>query len=156
MRTKMIIAGIITACILPVVTFSQMHPNEFGDKKEKIEAFKIAFITQRLNLTPEEAQRFWPVYYQNHDRIEGIHKDFQKKYGELLDDIDNITDEQAGEILNGFITMQNEKVKAEGEMILEMKKILPAKKILKLHRAEEDFKRVLLQKIREMRGPLEE
>src|SRR5882762_10293643 len=27
-----------------------------------IETMKIAFITKRLNLTPEEAQRFWPIY----------------------------------------------------------------------------------------------
>lgn len=31
---------------------------------DKIESLRIAFISERLNLTPEEAQKFWPVYNQ--------------------------------------------------------------------------------------------
>jgi hypothetical protein len=30
----------------------------------RLEALKIAYITNRLNLTPEEAQKFWPIYNQ--------------------------------------------------------------------------------------------
>jgi hypothetical protein len=33
-----------------------------GPKRPMLEAYKTAFITQRLNLTPEEAQKFWPIY----------------------------------------------------------------------------------------------
>ena len=33
-----------------------------GQNQDKIESFKIAFITQRLNLTAEEAQKFWPIF----------------------------------------------------------------------------------------------
>lgn len=41
----------------------QVHaqPNQ-QSAKDQIEALRIAFISQQLNLTPEEAQRFWPVY----------------------------------------------------------------------------------------------
>lgn len=31
---------------------------------ERLEALKIAYLTKKLNLTTEEAQRFWPVYNQ--------------------------------------------------------------------------------------------
>jgi len=33
-----------------------------GPKRPMLEAYKTAFITQRLNLSPEEAQKFWPIY----------------------------------------------------------------------------------------------
>lgn len=42
---------------------------------EKIKALKIAFITQKLQLTPEEAQRFWPVYDQYENEIKALQMD---------------------------------------------------------------------------------
>jgi hypothetical protein len=30
----------------------------------RLEALKIAYITNKLNLSPEEAQKFWPIYNQ--------------------------------------------------------------------------------------------
>jgi hypothetical protein len=39
--------------------FSQQSQDPDGSR---IEALKIAYLTKKLNLSPEEAQRFWPVY----------------------------------------------------------------------------------------------
>ena len=39
---------------------------------EKIQALKIAFITQKLQLTPDEAQKFWPIYNQYDNEVHGI------------------------------------------------------------------------------------
>jgi len=39
----------------------QEQPN---DPQQTIEALKVAFISKEINLTPEEAQKFWPVYNQ--------------------------------------------------------------------------------------------
>ena len=38
-----------------------------GDDSKKIQAMEVAYITKELNLTPEEAQKFWPVFnrYRN-------------------------------------------------------------------------------------------
>ena len=45
--------------------FAQENPSDLTEKKQQnIEALKVAFITKELNLTPEEAQKFWPVYNQ--------------------------------------------------------------------------------------------
>jgi hypothetical protein len=52
MKTLFIILFLIHT--LPV--FSQ------EDDRGKIEALKIAYLTKKLNLSPEEAQRFWPIY----------------------------------------------------------------------------------------------
>jgi hypothetical protein len=40
--------------------------------RERIKAQRIAFITQRLALTPDEAQKFWPVYNQFSDELDGV------------------------------------------------------------------------------------
>lgn len=55
-----------------------------GDQKEKgggqrLEALKIAYLTKKLDLTSEEAQRFWPVYNKYTDEIHGIRKEQKDK-----------------------------------------------------------------------------
>jgi flagellar biosynthesis component FlhA len=35
-----------------------------GQNGNRLEALKIAYITNKLNLSPEEAQKFWPIYNQ--------------------------------------------------------------------------------------------
>ena len=51
--------------------------NDFNQKAEKVQALKIAFITQKLDLTSDEAQRFWPVYnrYENEIKQTMVDKD---------------------------------------------------------------------------------
>ncbi|MDE3211973.1 MAG: hypothetical protein KGM98_01965, partial [Bacteroidota bacterium] len=44
---------------------------------EKIQALKIAFITQRLQLTPQEAQQFWPIYDQYQTEIRNLQLDYR-------------------------------------------------------------------------------
>ncbi len=39
---------------------------------KKIQAMEMAFITKELNLTPDEAQKFWPVFNQYRNELKGI------------------------------------------------------------------------------------
>jgi len=48
-----------------------------SDKGEKIEALRIAFISQQLNLTPQEAQKFWPVYNQFNGDMKTLRQNFK-------------------------------------------------------------------------------
>jgi hypothetical protein len=63
--------NIILILALFLSSLTGVFAQEVDPKKaEKIESLKIAFITQKLNITPEEAQKFWPVYtrYENEMR----------------------------------------------------------------------------------------
>lgn len=44
-------------------------------KQEKIQALYVAYVTQQLQFTPDEAQRFWPVHTQFTTELRGIKKD---------------------------------------------------------------------------------
>jgi Skp family chaperone for outer membrane proteins len=41
-------------------------------REEKIKALYVAYITQQLNLTPDEAQKFWPLHAQYENELEAI------------------------------------------------------------------------------------
>jgi len=54
-----------------------------GPKRPMLEAYKTAFITQRLNLSPEEAQKFWPIYNIYISEIRQANADYRRDGDEL-------------------------------------------------------------------------
>ena len=82
----------VAACLLMAVPlFAQPQggrPSEEQRKKEfeRIQAEKIAFITQELDLTPEEAQVFWPVYNQCWKELLAANKKKMDAFGEFRGD----------------------------------------------------------------------
>jgi hypothetical protein len=130
------------------ISYSQPD-RAFQKKKEQIKAQKIAFITSQLNLTPQEAEKFWPVYNESEVKKEEIKKEFMKS--EEIEDIDieKLTDEEATKIADDQIIMAQRLLDLQKEYHIKYKSILPIKKIVKLYQAEKEFRHVLLQRIRE-------
>src|SRR4029077_7532326 len=58
--------------------------NDKEDRAQKIQALKIAFITQKLELSADEAQKFWPVYNRYEAEIRQVITD-NKIGGDALD-----------------------------------------------------------------------
>jgi len=58
-------------------SFSVAFAQEGDDqtKQEKIQALYVAYVTQQLQLTPDEAQKFWPLHTQFANEIKGVGKD---------------------------------------------------------------------------------
>lgn len=74
MKKVILIATLFLTAFTSVV--KAQDDNEPGAKrKERIQALYVAFITQRLSLTSEDAQKFWPVYNQYDNDIQNVRKD---------------------------------------------------------------------------------
>ena len=61
------------------VVFAQGNPT--GDditRQERVKALYVAYVTQQLALTPEEAQKFWPVHTQFETELKGVKKDLSE------------------------------------------------------------------------------
>lgn len=70
---------ILTLLFGSVAAFAQ--DNQTGDdltKQEKIRALYVAYVTQQLALTPDEAQKFWPVHTQFENELRGVKKDLSE------------------------------------------------------------------------------
>lgn len=69
---------LILTLILAGVSFVNAQDNQPGDEKgkqEKIRSLYVAYVTQQLQLTPDEAQKFWPVHSQFENDIKAVNKD---------------------------------------------------------------------------------
>jgi hypothetical protein len=122
-----------------------------GARKDKIEAMKIGFITQRLNLTPEEAQKFWPVYNKYHELLEKNRSGMKEILAEQLGNLDNMTSAEADKALLEMQAMRSQELEVLKLYTLEFKKILPTQKVVKLFIAEQEFNRELLRQLKEQR-----
>jgi hypothetical protein len=97
------------------------------EENAKIEALKIAFISKKLDLTPEEAQKFWPVYNQYFKEMRQTVKDNQQND----DEIDK--DQKVLDIRKKYRD--------------EFVKIIGQPRMNRLFHAERDFRKVLINRI---------
>ncbi|MDO5608360.1 MAG: sensor of ECF-type sigma factor [Capnocytophaga sp.] len=134
---------------LLLILFPMLLLAQNGQKYEKIKALKIAFITEKINLTPEEAKDFWPVYNQYSDEIRNLHR---KELGNLRKEIfgkkESITEKEAVDFLKKEEEI-NEKIQtANKEMDKKLRKVISAKKLLFLKEAEREFYNNLMKQSR--------
>lgn len=118
-------------------------------RREQIEAQKIAFITQELNLTPEEAKVFWPVYNEYEAKRHQLKKSFRDVEYIHKADMDKLTEKEAAQILDNQIIEAQKFLDLRKEYHAKFKAVLPAVKVLKLYDSERDFQKVLIDKIRQ-------
>jgi hypothetical protein len=121
-----------------------------GEIQEKIKAQKIAFITDKLELTSEEAQLFWPIYNEFEAKVEKIKsEDLRPLKKEMRQG--NVTDKRAGEILERLTEAETEMHNAKLELVEDLKTVISAKKIIMLKVAEDQFNQKLLDRLKEFR-----
>ncbi len=121
------------------------------EKREEIEAMKVAFLTRKLDLTPDEAKVFWPVYNQYQDELDVLRENHRKQRREAKEEMDGMSDKELEKLVDGEIQFRQNELDVIKKYNSQFKSVLPMKKVARLHRAEEDFKRELIQRIQERR-----
>lgn len=120
-------------------------------KKEQIKALKVAFITNELALTSDEAIKFWPLFNAFEEKQQEIKKQKLKGYLKRVDDgsFDNLSEKEATTMLAQMESTEDELYQLKKKFISNLKGIISPIKILKLKKAEENFNRKLLQQYRD-------
>ena len=139
---------LIIICTLSIFGFALMaqgpgHMEREG-MGERFKAQKVAFMTEKMDLTAEEAEKFWPVY-----------NEFAKKRKELRskhlpnEKVENLSEEEANKLLDDMMVMKESEMVLEKSYLQKFRNILPAKKILIMHKAEREFNQHVIKKVRE-------
>ena len=121
-------------------------------KQGKIRALKIAFITEKLNLTETEAEKFWPIYNafdKNTSKIK--HEEINKIRQEIRQNIGDLSDDKANELLDRFIEAENNLYNEKIQLATKLRKVISAQKIILLKVAEEEFNKRMLERMKNMR-----
>lgn len=142
----------ILPLLLFLTSFSFFAQNgKIDEKREKIKAFKVSFLTTELELTSTEAEKFWPIYNAYDDKQYELKYLKMKTYLRQLkdDNLKNLSDKEATTLLSQIESTDKEIYQLREKYMNSLKKVLPAKKILLLKKSEDDFNRKLLQQYRD-------
>ena len=116
---------------------------------EKIRALKVAFFTKELDLSEKEAQKFWPVYNKHTKIYDDLRNNEWASVKSRMDEIQALCDDDADKLLKDYQDYQTKRLAIRLDYIQDLEKVISAKKIMLLRKAEYEFNKNLLKQYRE-------
>jgi hypothetical protein len=116
---------------------------------KKIESARIALITERLGLTPNQAEKFWPVYREYNLERRALRQEFKNARQGV--DMKNISEEQSKQLIDKSMDLKQKELNLEKEYSNRMGDVITTKQLFKLKNAEKDFQQMLLKRIQQQR-----
>lgn len=114
------------------------------ERREHVEAAKVAYLTDKMGLSPEQAQKFWPIYNEHEAKrrelVKGYRIDFRQ-------DVDELTDQQVQARVNKFFDMKEKELALDKEYAEKYQKVISVKQLVKLYRGEREFTKMLLRRL---------
>jgi hypothetical protein len=133
-----------TIFLMSMMSFAQKPEGRGGERMKRLESYKIAFISDKLALTPEESEKFWPIYRQFQDQRKTVVKN--SKPAKLLVDM---TDAEADSFIATQLDKEEKIFQLKKEYVKKLKGVIPSKKIAKLQKLEAEFKKEVMKRMKE-------
>jgi hypothetical protein len=114
------------------------------EKRENVEAAKVAFLTDKMGLTTEQSQRFWPIYNEYEAKRRDLVKAYRSGYRE---DVDQLSSQEAKARLDGMFSLREKELELEKEYVSRYQRVITSNQIIKLYRSEREFTKLLLQRL---------
>lgn len=135
--------------VIILLTLSVSVHAQDADTRKKIESAKIALISERLGLSPEDAQRFWPIYNEYSAKRHENRMEFNKARRNF--DPQKATEQETQDMLKLGRRVKEKQLTLDKEYSERMLKVINAKQLMSLHNAERDFKKMLLNRLEQRR-----
>lgn len=142
---------VISVFISGLYAQNQDKDNARKQKWEEMKAKRAAFYTERIGLTPEEAQVFWPVYNELQDKKEKLHQLTCDQFKNAKNETKGCKTVDYTKAMDKMINLRVQEAELEKIYHSKFKKIISPDKLFKYYRAERDWASKLLKDI-EKRG----
>ncbi|RZS97329.1 Spy/CpxP family protein refolding chaperone [Cecembia calidifontis] len=128
----------ILAFFLCLATISMAQRGNQQYDQEKLEAARVAFITNRLDLKPSQAEKFWPVFNQYQDERKSMMEELSMLNRQAGREID---DEKAKELIHKRFELQDKLLAREKRFMSDIMQVISPSQAVKLGGANRDFTR---------------
>ena len=132
----------ILALLIVLIFGSNAFAQRPSIDPEKLQAARIAFITTRIDLKPEQAEKFWPIFNQYNDEREKI----MRQISDLGRGSESVSEEEAKSRIAKRFQFQADLLEKEKAFVSEVSKVLSSRQILMLNNIARDFNRQLYQR----------
>ena len=144
------IMTILALAIISLGAFAQPQDGAAPEHKQhhqRFQAEKVAFMTNVMDLTVEEAQAFWPVYNEYSKASDAAHHAMMQ----ALDKVRNkeMTDAEAAQAVDELVAARQKEAEIEAQYTERFKQVLPIKKVAALFAAEEAFRKHLFNQFKD-------
>ncbi|MBP7408908.1 MAG: hypothetical protein KA941_09130 [Flavobacteriales bacterium] len=119
-----------------------------GERLKEIKAQKTAYLTTKLGLTTEEAQRFWPIYNEYDDTREKLRKEMRELHKSGKEE-GGLTEATAKVMLTKGLDIRTRELELERTYSERFSKSIGALKTVQLVKAERDFNKEVLRRFRD-------
>lgn len=135
---KTLFIGLI---LLSFTAFSQSE-----EAMEKIEAARIALITERLELTPSQAEKFWPIYREFSEKQKSIRQEFRDARQNF--DPNQASEEENLKMIELGNRIKQQQLNLEQEYSQRILEVISTRQLNNLRKAENDFREMLINRIK--------
>lgn len=142
MRTTLI-SLLILFCTVQLSAQNKMDPKMI----EVIKSKKVAFITENVGLTPQESEKFWPVYNQLEKERYAL-MDRRRELEDKDDDKSVKNEDYYRKLAGEIVAIPMKESKLIEEYNAKFLSMLSAEKVVKLYRAERKFRSYLMHEMR--------
>jgi len=139
---KRVIIFLMIILTLPVGRLSAQNTN-----LEKLNNYKIGFFTKKLNLTSEEAEKFWPVYNDYQGQRNAVQIEKLKLNRNFNQNESTLTDIQLEEMGNKYVDCLVQESNLAVAFHKKLKEVLPPVKVILYYQAENQYKIQLLNEL---------
>jgi hypothetical protein len=119
--------------------------NNQQDAKAKLQAARIALITERLGLTPEQAQQFWPIYNEYAEQRRMIQQEFRDARKGL--DLNKLSEEQSRALIKARMDGKQRQLNLETKYSDRLMDVINTRQLMALKKAEDDFRAMIIRRI---------
>ena len=120
-----------------VFTFGQ----DTEERIERVKALRIAYISDQLDLTPEEAQKFWPIFNQFDDKQTELHKQKRQLMIKLRPgNAATLSEKESAKLIDEDERIENQMQQNKRQLAKDLQGVIPNQKILMLRQIEIEFK----------------
>ena len=135
-------------CVAGMAVTVQAQDKRNDDWKQKMMSEKIAFLTNEMQITPEEAQSFWPVYNQIFKDKDEALKNVFKTFRELEEAIENgKSEKEIKRLLAAYLEAEQRQRDTDSQVAEQTGKVLPVEKTARFPIAEEKFRRQQIHRL---------
>jgi hypothetical protein len=139
--------GILMILALPAWAQDEDMPQEAADPKvkQKIQAARVAYITDQLALTPEEAEKFWPIYREFSEKQQQLRKEYRQ--AKKNPDPAKTPDQNDQALVEMGLKVKQQEVDLEKDYSGRLLKVISAQKLRNLPDTERRFRQMILEQI---------
>lgn len=141
-----------TLCTLTLTVLSacMLVPASAQPDKPNIDALRISWITKKLSLTPEEAQKFWPVFNEFEAELKKVREE-RRNLDKDVTDWSTKSEAEVKQHLDKLLELDQKELDLKKTYTARLYEVIPAYKVILLYKAVEEFRRWLIEKAQQRR-----